>query len=97
MSYAPTVKEEYEEELKAITHIDKTSRLQTVTEKQHKRFYDILKELENQGHVSVILNTSFNILGNPILTKVEDALYVLDNTELDYVIVDDYLFGEKNE
>ena len=38
-----------EEELKAITHIDKTSRLQTVTEKQHKRFYDILKELESEG------------------------------------------------
>ena len=53
--------------------------------------------MENQNYVSVILNTSFNILGNPILTKIEDALYVLDNTELDYVIVDDYLFGEKNE
>ena len=57
-------------------------------------FYDILKELDNQGHVSVILNTSFNILGNPILTTIEDALYVLDNTKLDYVIVDNYLFGE---
>ncbi len=94
MSFAPTVKAEYEEELSAITHIDKTSRLQTVTEDQHKGFYEILKELDNQGHVSVILNTSFNILGNPILTKIEDALHVLDNTELDYVIVDDYLFGE---
>ena len=85
------------EELKAITHVDKTSRLQTVTREQHNKFYDILKEMENQNYVSVILNTSFNILGNPILTKIEDALYVLDNTELDYVIVDDYLFGEKNE
>ena len=94
MSFAPTVKKEYEEDLKAITHIDKTSRLQTVTREQHKMFYDILKELDNQGHVSVILNTSFNILGNPILTTIEDALYVLDNTKLDYVIVDNYLFGE---
>ncbi len=97
MSFAPTVKAEYEEELSAITHIDKTSRLQTVTREQHERFYDILKELENQGHVSVILNTSFNILGNPILTKISDALHVLDNTELDYVIVDDYIFGNSNE
>jgi len=97
MSFAPTVKEKYIDDLKAITHIDKTSRLQTVTEKQHKLFYDILKELDNQGYVSVILNTSFNILGNPILTTIEDALYVLDNTKLDYVIVDGYLFGENNE
>ena len=97
MSFAPTVKKEYEEELNAITHIDKTSRLQTITREQHELFYDILLELENQNHVSVILNTSFNILGNPILTKIKDALYVLDNTELDYVIVDGYLFGEDNE
>ncbi len=97
MSFAPTVRKEYEEDLKAITHVDKTSRLQTVTREQHELFYDILKELENQGYVSVILNTSFNILGNPILTKIEDALYVLDKTELDYVIVDGYLFGEDNE
>jgi len=97
MSFAPTVKKEYEEELNAITHIDKTSRLQTITREQHELFYDILLELENQNHVSVILNTSFNILGNPILTKIKDALYVLDKTELDYVIVDGYLFGEDNE
>ena len=39
MSFAPTVKEEYIDDLKAVTHIDKTSRLQTVTKKQHKLFY----------------------------------------------------------
>ena len=38
------------------------------------------------------LNTSFNIKGRPILTTIEDAIYVLENTELDYLIVENYLF-----
>ena len=42
----------------------------------------------------MILNTSFNIRGYPILTTIEDALYVLDNTELDYVLIEGYLFSK---
>ena len=48
--------------------------------------------MENQGLIPVILNTSFNIKGAPILTTIEDALYVLDNTEMDYVYCNGYLF-----
>jgi predicted NodU family carbamoyl transferase len=92
MSFAPLVKEEYRQKLPAITHVDGTARLQTVTRDQHELFYDILTELDNRGHDAVILNTSFNIKGNPILTTVEDAFYVLENTELDFLILEDYLF-----
>lgn len=95
MSYAPIVKPEYREQLKTITHIDGTARLQTVVESDHEFFYGVLTELEKQGHIPVILNTSFNIKGKPILTTYEDALYVLDNTELDYVITKDYIVSKK--
>jgi carbamoyltransferase len=95
MSYAPKVKEEYRNVLKAITHIDNTSRLQTVTEKQHKLFYNILTELKNRNQIAVILNTSFNIRGKPILTTLQDALYVLDNTQLDYVTSNGFLFKKQ--
>jgi len=96
MSYAPTVKEEYREVLPSITHIDSTARLQTVSKGGHKLFYDILKELKKRDEIPVILNTSFNIKGAPILTTIEDALYVLDNTEMDYVYVEGFIFKKKS-
>ena len=92
MSYAPSVKEEYRKKLPSITHEDGTARLQTVTKEQHFIFWSILNEMKNGGGIPVILNTSFNIKGLPILTTIEDALFVLDNTEMDYVVVEGYLF-----
>ena len=95
MSYAPKVREEYREILPSITHSDGTGRLQTVDSKGHKLFYNILTELSDRKEPAVILNTSFNIKGKPILTTIEDALTVLQETELDYVLIDDYLFEKK--
>lgn len=95
MSYAPDVKPEYQQKLKAISHIDGSSRLQTVTAMQHKTFYAILTELEKRNKIPVILNTSFNIKGMPILTTIEDALYCLDNTQMDYVVIEGWLFKRK--
>lgn len=92
MSYAPKVKEGYRDILKSITHVDGTSRLQTVTKEQHEGFYNILTELEQRGEIPVILNTSFNIKGKPILTTIEDAAYVLDNTLLDCLYIEGWLF-----
>lgn len=92
MSFAPEVKEEYRKVLPAITHADGTARLQTVNSSQHKLFYDILTELRKRNHISVIMNTSFNIRGNPILTTYEDAFYVLENTEMDFIVTEKYLF-----
>ena len=94
MSYAPTVKPEYRKVLPSITHVDGTARLQTVRREDHKLFYDILSELRNRDEIPVILNTSFNIKGAPILTTIEDALYVLDNTEMDYVYCNGFLFDQ---
>ena len=92
MSFAPTVKKQYREILPSITHIDGTARLQTVKHGDHKLFYDILTELKQRDEIPVILNTSFNMKGYPILTTIEDALKVLDETEMDYVYVEGYLF-----
>ena len=91
MSYAPVVKEDHRDKLISITHEDNTSRLQTVKEDQHKLFYDILTEMENCNKIPVILNTSFNIKGRPILTTYKDAFHVLKETELDFLITEDYI------
>jgi carbamoyltransferase len=91
MSYAPVVREEYRESLISITHADNTSRLQTVKREQHELFYDILTEMKKVGKTPVILNTSFNIKGRPILTSYEDAFYVLKETELDFLITEEFI------
>ena len=94
MSYAPMVKEEYKDKLPSITHVDGSSRLQTVTPESHEGFYELLDEFGKLSDTNVLLNTSFNIRGYPILSTIEDALHVLDNTELDYVVIEDYLFSK---
>ena len=94
MSYAPMVKKEYREKLPSITHADNTARLQTVTEESHPQFYEILTHFGEISETNVLLNTSFNIRGYPILSTIEDALYALNNTQMDYVIIEDYLFGK---
>lgn len=92
MTYAPGVNPKYRDKIKSIVHEDGTARIQTVTEEQHKLFYDILTCMEKSGRIPIVLNTSFNIKGNPILTDVKDAFHVLENTELDFLVVENLLF-----
>ena len=88
MSFAPIVKEEYREALCDITHVDGTTRLQTVTQDQHAFLYELLSEMDKAGLIPVLLNTSFNIKGEPILTKYALAIRALEETDLDYIYLD---------
>ena len=94
MSFAPIVKEEYIKILPSITHYDQSSRLQIVFEDESSLFHRILDNIEkiNPQLPCVILNTSFNIKGKPILSSYQDAFFVLDNTQLDAVYSNGYLF-----
>jgi carbamoyltransferase len=95
MSYAPEIREGFRGSLGSIVHADNSTRLQTVTEKQHSVFYNILLEMKRRNHIPVILNTSFNIKGQPILSSLKDAFYVLDNTELDFILTGNKIFSKK--
>ena len=90
MNFCPSVKEEWREQLSATTHVDGTARVQTVTREQNKFLYDLLTELNKQTGVGVLLNTSFNVAGKPILNTIKDAFHVFQHTELDRLIVEDY-------
>ncbi len=92
MTFAQKIKEEYYMDLLSIAHEDQTGRLQTVTRCQHELFYDILTVMKERNLNPIILNTSFNIKGKPILTTVEDAFHVLENTKLDFLVVENLLF-----
>jgi carbamoyltransferase len=92
MSFASPVKENYREQLKAVTHIDGTARIQTVTPYTHSFFYDLLGRFEEISGFGVLLNTSFNVKGKPILNTIKECIEVLQTTEIDAVIVEGYIF-----
>ena len=90
MGYCPKVREEWREVLVSITHVDGTARVQTVTREQNEWLYDLLTEFEKKSGVGVLLNTSFNVDGKPILSTYQDALEVFNRTQLDGLVLSDY-------
>lgn len=82
MSFVATVKENWRNSLKPITHVDNTARLQIVTKESDPIMHSILQDMGRP-----ILNTSFNVQGKPILNSLKDALRVLKWTQLDGVVV----------
>tara|TARA_Y100000310_G_scaffold324690_1_gene386901 strand:+ start:557 stop:2218 length:1662 start_codon:yes stop_codon:yes gene_type:complete len=90
MSFSPQVREKYQTVLPAVTHVDGSSRLQTVSGQQNQFIYNILDEFEKLTGLPVLVNTSFNTKGKAILTRYLTAMQVLDSTELDGVVLEDY-------
>ena len=90
MSFCPKVKEEYRQKLVSITHIDNTARVQTVTREQNPWLYDLLTEFDKRTGIGVLLNTSFNVDGKPILSTYRDAYKVFQESEMDCLIIEDY-------
>ena len=70
----------------AVTHVDYSARIQTVHEKTNKKYYDLIKKFKEITGCSVILNTSFNIRGEPIVATPEDAFRCFMGTELDILV-----------
>lgn len=77
--------------LPAITHVDMSARIQTVDEERHGRFYRLMKEFKRQTGCSVIINTSFNIRGEPIVCTPQDAYRCFMASEMDVLVLEDCL------
>jgi carbamoyltransferase len=92
MSFCPEVREEYRDLLQSVTHIDNTARVQTVTRDQNWFLYDLLTELDKKCGTGIVINTSFNVAGKPILNTYKEAFEVFDKTEMSALLLDDYLF-----
>jgi len=76
----------------AVTHIDGTARVQTVSERQNKPIFQLLKEFYKQTTVPILLNTSFNVNGEPIVESPEDALETFKSSKIDYLVMGNFLF-----
>ena len=80
----------------AITHVDGTARVQTVTKNANGIFYDLINDFYKKTNVPVILNTSFNDAGEPIVETPEDATYCFLNTEMDYLVLNNYILNSSD-
>lgn len=83
------------EEIPAVTHTDRTARPQTVTEKQNQRYYNLISSFEEKTGVPVLLNTSFNRRGEPIVCAPEDALNCFNNSGLDFLVMENIVVNKK--
>jgi carbamoyltransferase len=83
--------------LPAITHVDGSARVQTVDDSSNKRFYALLKAFDELTGCPIVLNTSFNVKGEPIVCTPEDALRCFITTDIDCLVVGDFIIDrDKN-
>ena len=87
MSYAIPVKEEKKSIIPAITHVDGTCRVQTVTKEQNKKFYEIIKLFYEKTNVPILFNTSFNLAGETLVETKEDAINTLNTSDINYLYI----------
>jgi carbamoyltransferase len=83
------------DQIPAVVHADKTGRAQSVSPEQAPWLYDLLQAFEDETGIPVILNTSLNIMGKPIVHSVEDTIAMLMTTGLDAVLLEDTLIEKR--
>ncbi len=88
MLYVVDVKEEKRAVLPAITHVDGTGRLQTVSRRSNPKYYDLIQKFGESTGVPVVLNTSFNLKGEPIVNTPEEAFSTFSRCGMDVLVLD---------
>lgn len=78
--------------LQSITHVDFSARIQTVSKTTNPKYWNLINDLKKITSVGVIVNTSFNVRGEPIVNSPEDAFKCFMNTEMDYLVVENFLY-----
>jgi carbamoyltransferase len=81
----------------AITHIDFSARLQSVNRDTNPRYWEVINEFKKQTGCSVIINTSFNVRGEPIVCTPGDAFRCFMRTEMDYLVLGDFLLDKEQQ
>ena len=79
----------------AITHVDNTARVQTVTRDVNERYYDLIKAFDKRTGIPMVLETSFNVAGEPIVETPEDAIRCFLSTDIDVLCIDHFLITKK--
>lgn len=81
----------------AVTHVDYSARVQTVTREYNPFFYDVIKAFDQLTGCPVIINTSFNVRGEPIVATAQDAYRCFMSTNMDYLVLGKYLLAKQHQ
>ena len=75
----------------AVTHVDYSARIQTVHKDTNQKYYNLINEFKKITNCPVIVNTSFNVRGEPIVCSIEDAFNCFMGTNLDLLVIEDFI------
>lgn len=78
----------------AVVHVDGSGRLETLIRKDNPRYYDLVASYYKKTKIPIIINTSFNVKGEPIVCTPEDAIRCFLNTDIDYLVIDNYIVSK---
>jgi carbamoyltransferase len=81
----------------AVTHVDYSARIQTVHKETNKIFYELIKKFEEKTNCPVLINTSFNVRGEPIVNTPEDAFKCFMGTNLDVLVIENFILYKKDQ
>ena len=84
-------------EIPAVTHVDYSARIQTVTKSANNRYYDLISKFKEKTGCPVIVNTSFNVRGEPIVNSPADAFNCFMGTELDYLVIGNCILDKSKQ
>lgn len=91
MLFTAKVKSSYRDKLQAITHVDGSARIQSIDKNVDAFLYDLLSEFEKKSGFPILLNTSFNLPGEPIAESPRDVLNIFGKSNLDFLVIENYL------
>lgn len=84
-------------QIPAITHVDYSARIQTVHQETNPRYYDLIKEFDKETGCPVIINTSFNVRGEPIVCRPEEAYLCFMRTEMDILVLENFVLDKEEQ
>lgn len=96
MLLAAMVRDEYRARLPAITHVDGSARVQAITREMDAFVYNLLKAFEAKTELPILLNTSFNVAGDPIVESPHDAIVTFLNSDIDVLVMENYYVEKRS-
>ena len=84
-------------EIPAVTHVDYSARIQTVSRDDNPAYYDLIREFFSRTGCPLVVNTSFNVRGEPIVNTPEEAYRCFMRTEMDYLVLGSFLLDKRDQ
>ena len=84
-------------EIPAVTHVDYSARVQTVSRKINKKYHDLISKFKEKTNCPVVANTSFNVRGKPIVNTPTEAFQCFMGTDLDYLVIGNCILAKSDQ